>query len=171
MARMRNLVSAIAGCGLLVGHVDASRLAHARTPIPVPVERASNVFFARTTVNGVGPFWFTVDTGATLTVIDPDAAKRAGLVVRNTGRRPNVGVTAGDVSTATTAGARIEVGGVPGFAPPYLYVVAVRANAGYLGHTVDGVLGTDFLRRYIIEFHYAESRSLASTVLYRVKPS
>src|SRR5438067_1890920 len=129
MARMRNLVSAIAGCGLLVGHVDASRLAHARTPIPVPVERASNVFFARTTINGVGPFWFTVDTGATLTVIDPSAAKRTGLVVRNAGRRPNIGVTAGDVSTATTTGARIEVGAAPVFAPLQLFVVAVSANA------------------------------------------
>jgi predicted aspartyl protease len=151
---MRSLVLAIL-VWLAPQQAPATR---ARTAIPVPVERASNVFFARTTVNGVGPFWFTVDTGATLTVIDPDAAKRAGLVVRNAKRRPNVGITAGDVSTATTAGARIEVGGAPVFAPPYLYVVAVRANAGYLGHTVDGVLGTDFLRRHIIEFHYAESR-------------
>jgi predicted aspartyl protease len=128
------------------------------TAIALPVERASNVFFARATINGVGPFWFTVDTGATLTVIDPDAAKRARLVVRQAGRRTNVGVTAGDVSTATTSGARIEIGGVPAFAPPQLYVVAVRANAFYLGHTVDGVLGTDFLRPHIVEFHYAESR-------------
>jgi predicted aspartyl protease len=130
----------------------------ARTAVPLPVERASNVFFARATINGVGPFWLTVDTGATLTVIDPDAAKRAGLVVRSAGRRTNVGVAAGEMSMATTSGARIEVGGVPAFAPPQLYVVAVRANAGYLGHVVDGVLGTDFLRRSIVEFNYAESR-------------
>jgi predicted aspartyl protease len=130
----------------------------ARTPIPLPVERASNVFFARATINGLGPFWFTLDTGATLTVIDPAAAKRAGLVVRDAGRRTNVGITAGDVVVATTSGARIQVGGAPEFAPPQLFVVAVRANAGYLGHTVDGVLGTDFLHRHIVEFRYAESR-------------
>jgi predicted aspartyl protease len=41
---------------------------------PIPVERGSNVFFARATINGAGPFWFTVDTGATLAVIDPATA-------------------------------------------------------------------------------------------------
>jgi len=129
-----------------------------RTAIPLPVERASNVFFARATINGLGPFWLTVDTGATLTVIDPGAARQAGLVVRDAGRRPNVGVASGEMSMAATSGARIEVGDVPAFAPPRLYVVAVRANAGYLGHAVDGVLGTDFLRRYIVEFDYADSQ-------------
>jgi hypothetical protein len=109
-------------------------------------------------INGLGPFWFTVDTGATLTAIDPGAAKLAGLVVRDAGRRTNVGVSADDASVSTTSGARIEVGGAPVFAPPQLFVIAVRANAGYLGHTVDGVLGTDFLSRHIVEFNYAESR-------------
>ena len=130
----------------------------ARTAIRLPVERASNVFFARTTINGQGPFWFTIDTGATLTVIDPAAAKLAGLVVRDGGPRTNVGVSADDVSVATTSGARIKVGGAPVFAPSQLFVVAVRANAGYLGHAVDGVLGTDFLSRHVVEFRYAESR-------------
>jgi Aspartyl protease len=59
---------------------------------------------------------------------------------------------------ATTSGARIKVGGAPVFAPPQLFVVAVRANAGYLGHAVDGVLGTDFLSRHVVQFRYAESR-------------
>jgi hypothetical protein len=67
-------------------------------------------------------------------------------------------VSAGDVSVATTSGARIKVGGARVFAPPQLFVVAVRANAGYLGHAVDGVLGTDFLSRHVVEFRYAESR-------------
>lgn len=118
-----------------------------RTTILLPVERASNVFFARTTINGLGPFWFTVDTGATLTVIDPAAAKLAGLAVRDGGTRPNIGVSAEEVSLATTSGARIKVGGAPVFAPPQLFVVPVRANAGYLGHAVDGVLGTDFFQQ------------------------
>jgi predicted aspartyl protease len=124
-------------------------------PIPLPVEVASNVFFAHVTVNGLGPFWFTVDTGATLTVIDPDAAARAKLVVRDAGRRANVGIAAGDMEMATTTGARIGVAGLPVFAPPSLYVVAVQNNATYLGHAIDGVLGTDFLSRYIVELDYS----------------
>jgi hypothetical protein len=127
-------------------------------PIPLRVEIASNVFFAYVTVNGLGPFWFTVDTGATLTVIDPGAAARAKLVVRDAGRRANVGIAAGDMAMATTTGARIEVAGLPVFAPPSLFVVAVQNNATYLQHAIDGVLGTDLLSRHIVELDYSTAR-------------
>ncbi len=141
--------------GLLSGQTNTPV---ARAPIPLPTEFASHVFFARVTVNGVGPFWFTVDTGATLTVIDPGAAARAKLVVRDAGRRANVGIAAGDMAMATTAGARIDVAGLPVFAPPSLYVVAVQNNASYLQHAIDGVLGTDFLSRHIVELDYGAAR-------------
>ena len=124
----------------------------------LPTEFASNVFFARGTINGAGTFWFTVDTGATLTVIDPEAAERAQLVVRNAGQRANVGIAAGATSLQTTAGVRVDVGGLPSFAPPFIYVVNVRSNSAALGHTVDGVIGTDVLSRHVVEFDYALKR-------------
>jgi predicted aspartyl protease len=132
--------------------------AQAPGPIVLPVERASNVFFARATINGQGPFWFTVDTGATLTVIDPATAARAGLPVQRAGRRANVGVAAGETALSTAAGAAVEIAGLPPFSPAFLYVVPVQANAQHLRHGIDGVLGTDFLRRYVVEFDYADSR-------------
>jgi len=122
------------------------------------------VFFARATINGAGPFWFTIDTGATLTVIDPAAARRAGLPVRDAGRRSNVGIASADTSMATTAGARIDIPGLPPFSPPTLYVVPVRASAGPLGHAIDGVLGTDVLSGRVVEFDYGGAR-------VRVRPS
>lgn len=124
----------------------------------VATEIASNVFFARVTVNGAGPFWFTVDTGATLTVIDPAAATRAKLAVRDAGRRSNVGVAAGETMLSTTTGATIEVAGFAPFSPRLLYVIDVQANATLLGHQIDGVLGTDFLSRHVIQFDYATQR-------------
>ena len=63
--------------------------------VTMPVEQASHVFFARATINDRGPFWFTVDTGATLTVIDPDTAADLGLRVTDASARSNVGVGAG----------------------------------------------------------------------------
>ena len=121
----------------------ASRpVAQGQAPIVLPVERASNVFFVRTQINGRGPFWFTVDTGATLTVIDPSTARRAGLVVRPAGRRPNVGVGEEDTELATTA-ATIQIAGLPDFAPSFFYVMPVQSAASALGHAIDGVIGTD----------------------------
>jgi predicted aspartyl protease len=139
------------------------------------------VFFARAKINGAGPFWFTVDTGATLTVIDPAAARRANLAIRSAGRRGGVGVAADDTTMATTSGARIEVDGLPPFAPAVLYVVSVQANAALLGHAIDGVLGTDVLSRQVVEFNYEQSRltvrsqpatatsNLANTVSFTVE--
>jgi predicted aspartyl protease len=131
--------------------------------VTLPTEIASNVFFARVTVNGAGPFWFTIDTGATLTVIDPAAATRAKLTVQSAGRRSNVGVAAGETMVSTTTGATIEVAGFAPFSPSLLYVIDVQANARLLGHQIDGVLGTDFLSRHVIQFDYATQRVTLST--------
>lgn len=124
----------------------------------IRTERASNVFFAKVTINGTGPFWFTVDTGATLTVIDPEIASGLGLKVDDAGLRPNVGVGASLTVMGTTHGVAIGVEGAEPFKPEPLYVVPVRANANLLGHQIDGVLGTDFLGRSVVEFDYAAGR-------------
>jgi predicted aspartyl protease len=149
-------VAAAASCAALCLFV-AAFVVQRPAPVALPVERASNVFFVRATVNGQGPFSFTVDTGATLTVIDPSTARRAGLAVHAAGRR-HVGVGADETDLLTTTGATIEIAGLPAFSPPRLYVVPVQANAHPLGHAVDGVLGTDVLRGYVVEFDYAASR-------------
>ncbi len=149
------LVIALSLCGLIA---VAFAAVQAPAVVELPVERASNVFFARATINGRGPFWFTVDTGATLTVIDPATAATAGLRVTSAGMRANVGVGEKDTELSTAAGATIASPGLPAFTPAPLYVVPVRSTAGWLGHTIDGVLGTDFLQRYIVEFDYGASR-------------
>ena len=123
----------------------------------LPTERASNVFFVRTRINGEGPFWFTIDTGATLTVLDPSTAAKLNLATRSAGRR-HVGVTASDTEMATTTGVRLEIDGLEPFAPPQLYVISVQGNAGWLGHQIDGVLGTDVLSRYVVTFDYPAGR-------------
>jgi predicted aspartyl protease len=140
-------------------------------PIALPVERASNVFFVKATVNGVGPMWFTVDTGATLTVIDPAVATRIGKTPLSIGARANVGVATDHTELATVSNIRIEIAGVPAFVAPTLYVVPVRGNAQALGHQIDGVIGTDFLQRYLVEFNYAAGTLSLTPPPFAGKPS
>jgi predicted aspartyl protease len=150
------LLCAVAGLALTVSAQPPARPpAVARE---VPTERASNVFFARASVNGRGPFWFTVDTGATLTVLDPSLANTLHLPVQDSGRRAAPGVGANAESLATTRGVTITVGEERPFAPARLYVIPVAGDAGVLGHRIDGVLGTDFLRRRVVEIDYPRSR-------------
>jgi len=121
--------------------------------IELPVERASNVFFARTMINGAGPFWLTLDTGATLTVLDPATVGKLGLPTTAAGQFANVGVAQGVTEMATTSGATLHVGSAPAFSPSPAYVVSVGASGGFK-RQIDGVLGTDFLRRFVVEFNY-----------------
>ena len=120
----------------------------------LPVERAANVFFARATVNGRGPFWLTVDTGATLTVLDPSTVAALGLVARPSDMRLDVGIGAGATTVAMSDGAVIRVGGLSPFRPSPLYVIGVRDAEQALGHRIDGVLGHDFLGQHVVEFDY-----------------
>jgi hypothetical protein len=133
-------------------------LAQSPAPMVLPAQRASHVFFARATIDGQGPFWFTVDTGATLTVIDPSTADRLGLRVTNAGSRPNVGVAAGLTPVATTRRATIRIGEAAAFVPSPLHVVPVRAAQDLVGHRIDGILGTDFLSQHVVEFDYGRGR-------------
>jgi hypothetical protein len=133
-------------------------LAQSPAGVVLPVERASHVFFARATIDGQGPFWLTVDTGATLTVIDPSTAARLGLRVTNAGARPNVGVAAGLTPVATTRRATIQIGQAASFVPSPLHVVPVGAAQDLVGHRIDGILGTDFLAQHVVEFDYGRSR-------------
>ena len=126
-------------------------------PVTVPVERASNVFFARATIDDRGPYWLTVDTGATLTVLDPITAAELGLDVQPSDARPDVGVGAGTTAVSVSTGASIGVGELPPFRPSPLYVIGVRDAEAMLGHRIDGVLGHDFLERFIVEFDYRGS--------------
>ena len=158
---MGTRVSAIAGLALLISATAVVAARQITVPaVVLPTARTANVFFARTMINGAGPFWLTIDTGATLTVLDPATVRTLGLPARPAGQFANVGVGEAVTDMATTTGVTLKIGEAPEFAPVPLYVVSVGANAGFRGQQIDGVLGTDFLRRFVVEFDYAANRVL-----------
>jgi Aspartyl protease len=162
MKRLAALLAVLPACVAMLASVAARRPGQAQSAASagstMPVERSANVFFARASINGQGPFWLTVDTGATLTVLDPSTVRALGLTVRESGAQANVGVAAGLTAMATTGGATIRIGDAPPFTPGPLYVVPVRAAETPMDHRIDGVLGTDFLRKFVVEFDYPGSR-------------
>jgi len=127
-------------------------------PVRIPAEISSRIFFAQASINGRGPFWLTVDTGATLTVLDPSTAASLQLVMRDAGRHTDVGLGGEATHLATSTGVAIRVGEAPPFQPSPLYVLHVRDAESHLQHRIDGVLGTDFLRQFNVTFDYTQSR-------------
>jgi len=129
--------------------------------VTLPTERVGNIFFARGAVNGPstplrpGALWFTLDTGANLSVLDPATAQSLHLAVSDAGRQTGVGTGAGATPLGRAGGVSVSVGTLAPFAPATMFVVPVREMSGFLNHRIDGVLGVDFMRRHVVEFNYA----------------
>jgi hypothetical protein len=102
-------------------------------------------------VNGSGPVWFLLDSGAA-TIVDTTCAARLGLATRGVERGNGVGADA--IEATTAANVRLGLAGVE-FSEARVVVVALDRVGASLGHQVDGILGNSVLRRAVVTVDYA----------------
>ena len=104
----------------------------------IPFERAGNFIYLRARVNDSEPLWFLLDTGATASYFDVERANALGL-----GQESFV------------KGVSLEF---PGVKLPNQKFSPQRLGFGiYNGHAVDGLLGYDFISRFVIEIDYVNN--------------
>ena len=102
-------------------------------------------------VNGLGPFNFTLDTGASFCVVTPDTARAVGITLE------------GEQPTAIGAGGQIEAG----FAKLASFrlgshtvrnlgaaVMPLDAVEQQLGLSIAGLIGYNFLKRFVVTLDY-----------------
>jgi predicted aspartyl protease len=107
------------------------------------------------TIVGSEPLNFLFDTGASITVLDASVADELGFEAEG----ELGGTGAGGTDTASLALVpAMSVGGVV-IANPMVAVFDISAISELAGKKIDGVLGADFCRRFIIELDY-ENESL-----------
>jgi hypothetical protein len=101
---------------------------------------------------------FVFDTVASITIINDRSAARLGLELR--GRRRIAGNDGGEgvMDFAFAKGVAIDLG-VARFAPDQVGVTSLALAEKLIGHQVDGILGADFIGRYVVEIDY-ESKTL-----------
>jgi hypothetical protein len=128
-------------------------------PVTLPTGVSKHVFFVQAMLNARGPFWLTLDTGATHTVFDRATAGALGLPVRSAGARAGVALGAATTDLATTDPIDVRVGDLPAFRPRPTYILPVKAAETLLGHRIDGVLGTDYLSRHVLEIDGPRARA------------
>lgn len=122
----------------------------------VPFELNGNSLFLQARVNGSEPRWFVLDTGAGVTVLNAATAEALGLKGGRAGMLHGAG---GVVQSTGITGLTLDVGGaVVKDVSVTSIPLAQLENAS--GRAIDGILGVDFFRRYVVEIDY-ETRQLA----------
>jgi predicted aspartyl protease len=104
-------------------------------------------------VNGQGPLRFLLDTGASHSCITPQLVERLGLESR--GQTTALGA-GGELSLSLTEIATLRVGA----AEVHGLTVAIVdvSHVAKLVRRIDGVVGNDFLRRFVVTLDYRKNK-------------
>jgi len=135
--------------------VPAARVPFVDAPAAVvPFELIKRHIFLKINVNSGDPLWFILDTGDKYALIDLDRAKAKGLNLQG---QINVGgVGAGSLRGAYVKDAAFTVAGLEGFSQPLSLALPLGAMAPQFGHDIDGILGADFIKQFVVEIDYAK---------------
>ena len=122
----------------------------------VPFELAGSSVFLAVRVNGFGPRWFLLDTGSLGSVVE--AATARALRLETAGSTVSTGA-AGPASSTRLRHVTFDIGGAR-LADRPAVAIDLTAIAESIGRRVDGILGSDLFRRYVVAIDF-EQRELA----------
>jgi len=119
----------------------------------VPFELANNHIYIKVLVNGVNPADFLLDTGAGASCIDLDFAKGIGLEIAGKFEAKGVG---GSADAGFLELNSLELGDLKMFQQKIVSLSLSPLNI-YEGREMNGILGYDFLSRFVIEIDYQKN--------------
>jgi len=148
-----------AACALALALAAIASGAHAaearRGDVVLPFQSVNRTIFIRVTVSG-RPLWFVLDTGDKYAVIDLAIARSLGLPLA-----APVAVGGGGKQTVTgylLKGSPFGVPQIRGFSQPLFLALPLDDLARFSGHQFAGVLGFDFISRFVVEIDYRRHR-------------
>ena len=107
----------------------------------------------KVSVNGSAPLNFTVDTGSDVfAIITGSRARDLGLTTHNN-YKVGVAQNVGEVEAATVLNANLTMAGVEAL-NQRIEVLITDVSAESDGTTIDGVLGFQFLKKFVVEIDY-----------------
>ncbi|HEX7424002.1 MAG TPA: aspartyl protease family protein [Terriglobales bacterium] len=120
--------------------------------ITFPFELVNQHVMLEVSVNGSRPLWFILDTGDRWAVLDRQRAKEMGLQLA--GEIPVAGVGPKSSTAAFVKDAAFSISGLAGFSQPVNLAIPLRNLAPFLGHDCDGIIGTEFIKNFVVELDY-----------------
>jgi tetratricopeptide (TPR) repeat protein len=122
-------------------------------PLPIPFRRMLNLIFADVFINNQGPFRFAIDSGATLTAINPNVMNALGLRPVTTTTLHGIGGT----GKAETSMFRIETLQIGSNIRIHNLPVGTYSDP-VVSQIADGIIGTVAFSEYLVSINYPENR-------------
>lgn len=124
----------------------------ADAPITIPFELVTRHIMLKIKINNSRPLSFVFDTGDKVGVVDADVAKELGLKFEEQ-------VRVGGAGAETLPGSLVKeatwtLPGLDGFSQPVSLSLPLGRMAARFGHDFDGIIGSDFIRQFVVEVDY-----------------
>lgn len=123
-----------------------------QTVIVVPFEFIHGSILVQASLNGQGPFWMMLDTGADPSIVEIGTAKRVGLKIA-AGGQPGSGGGADDNLAYETSLPLVQLGGLTASDVDALAMDLSKLSSA-LGRPISGVLGYSLLKTRIVQIDY-----------------
>ena len=149
---------------LTAAQSPAYRFTAGQSSVRVPIELANDLIVLKVRVNSSRPLHFIFDTGASISVIDPQSARALGLRAKG---KLKLDATGGSVQSGLIGPVSLSLGAVTVFKQP-LATIDLDAFAPLFGYKIDGIIGHDFINNFVVEIDYAAGlMSLYETGSYK----
>jgi hypothetical protein len=122
--------------------------------ITVPLEFHEDMPYLKVRVNGGAPVWFILDSGASANVVDKGHCQSFGVTI--SGGRKGSGAGAGTVDFLFAKDVRYDVGELA-LQVDQSYAIDLSGIATPKDRKLAGLLGYDFLQRYVVAIDYQKS--------------
>jgi hypothetical protein len=118
--------------------------------LKIPFELSGDLIVLKARVNRSKPLHFIFDTGASISVIDPQSARAMRLRAKG---KLKLDVTGGSVQSELIGPVSLSVAGVTVFNQT-LAMIDLDMIAPLFGFKIDGVIGHDFINNFVVEIDY-----------------
>ena len=126
-------------------------------PVTVPFELVSRHVMVPVSVNESKPLPFVLDTGADVAIVRLETAQALHLTLDRNIRSGGAGP--GTQQGKTVKDAHWSLVGLNGFTQPVALALPFEDLPSALGHQVDGIIGGQFIRQFVVELDY-QARTL-----------